>query len=123
MKENFEYGFSTFAYSPYQMWLQNVKTKNGDCNDYSCFAVFCANWHGYETYQIAIIFKASLIGHFLAVYREYDKYTYSSNEKYYPIYADTFEECVLNYLSFCKKDLNYYKVYDYNMRIIEKGMM
>lgn len=117
MKNNFKYELTTWsAYSPYQMWLLNTQTKAGDCNDYSCFAVFVANYHGYETYQIHIFFENAKYSHFLAVYVENGKYKHSSNDYYFDIEFDTFLDIANHSTNWLK-----YKVYDYNMKVIEEG--
>ncbi|MFA5559850.1 MAG: transglutaminase domain-containing protein, partial [Methanofastidiosum sp.] len=81
-----QYIYNNFTYeahpynvlSPYSMW----KTKKGDCNDISTFAVFVANYHGYKTYQV---FFYGDINHAIAVFIEDGQYTYISDNKYYPI--------------------------------------
>jgi len=117
MQENFAWEYHFSNYSPYQLWLANTKTKAGDCNDFACFGVFVAHWHGYETYQITIKLKGQNIGHALAVYVEDNKYTYSTNEFYCPIFADSFKEIIID----CGAENLYssYKVYDYAMKVVE----
>ncbi|HUV84524.1 MAG TPA: hypothetical protein VMV86_02385 [Methanosarcinales archaeon] len=107
MEENFIYKIHRFyAPDPYTLW----KLGEGDCNDFSTFAVFIADWHGYETYQIFIIFKNTLMGHYLGVFVENEKYNYSSNKEYHPISVNTFEEIVSDYINKCGKELFYFKV-------------
>jgi len=107
MQENFTYKLHAFyAPDPYILW----KLKEGDCNDFSTFAVFCADWHGYETYQIFIIFENNPMGHYLGVFVEDEKYNYSSNRIYHPISVDSFEEIVFDYISRYGGELNYFKV-------------
>lgn len=120
MEENFEWQLHWLSYSPYQMWFANVKTRAGDCNDMSCFAVFVANYHGYETYQIRINYEGTSIGHFLGVFVE-DGYTYSSNSNYYPIQVNTFREILRHHINIWGVKLNNYRVYDYFGKIIEVG--
>ena len=106
MQENFTYKYHTFyAPSPYILW----KIREGDCNDFSTFAVFIADYHRYETYQIMIRFKGTLIGHYLGVFVE-DGYNYSNNRLYHPINVNTFEEVVSDYLNVYGGELNYFKV-------------
>ncbi|MCK4321992.1 hypothetical protein KAX08_05710 [candidate division WOR-3 bacterium] len=106
MQENFTYEYHTFyAPSPYILW----KIREGDCNDFSTFAVFIADYHGYETYQIMIRFKGTLIGHYLGVFVE-NGYNYSNNRLYHPINVNTFEEVVSDYLNVYGGELNYFKV-------------
>ncbi|KUK98199.1 MAG: hypothetical protein XE08_0632, partial [Parcubacteria bacterium 32_520] len=81
------------------------KTKKGDCNDISTFAVFVANYHGYKTYQV---FFYGDINHAIAVFIEDGQYTYISDNKYYPI---DFRENINNY--------NYYEIYDYEMNLVK----
>lgn len=118
MKENFTYKENVFYNpDPYTIWL----TREGDCNDYTAFAQFVANYNGYETWQILIYFKRTSTKHMLAVYLENGKYTYSSNEVYHPIYALSFKDIVLDYFNpLLEYELNYYKVFDYNMNKIEQ---
>ena len=124
MRENFEHVITFFAYSPYQMWLLNTQTKYGDCNDYSTWAIFVANYHGYETYQICV--DADYGGgwkHTLGVFVEdvEGRYSYSSNDEHYNIHANTFKEIVDHHIKRRGIKLNNYKVYDYNMKLIERG--
>ena len=121
MQENYEWEFHLLNYSPYQMWLANVKTRTGDCNDMSCAIMFAMNYNGYETYQIFVCFKNSIVGHALAVFVENNKYTYSSNMYYHPIYVNTFKEIVDDYFTYQTKEFKSYKVYDYNNNLIERG--
>jgi len=120
MQENYEWELHFLNYSPYQMWLANLKTKTGDCTDMSCAIVFAMNYHKYETYQIYIMFKHSIWGHILGVFVEDNKYTYSSNQYYHPIYANSFREIVNDYFTYQPKELKSYTVYDYNNNIIER---
>ena len=106
MKENFTYKIHyLYAPDPYTLW----KLKEGDCNDFSTFAVFIANWHGYEAYQIRISFKDTSMAHYLGVFVE-DGYNYSSNKNYHSISADTFEEIVLDYIRIYGGELKSFKV-------------
>ena len=89
MIENFTYELHpTYAISPYVLW----QTKKGDCNDFSTFGVFIADYHGYETYQIKINLKNTLYCHYIAVYNE-GLWSFTDNQYYYYGY-DTFEEIV-----------------------------
>ena len=107
MQENFTYKLYRYAaFSPYMLW----KTQKGDCNDFSTFAVFCADWHGYKTCQIRIFFKDSLMRHSLGVFVENGKYTYSSNRTYHPINVDTFEEIVSDCINKYGGELSYFEV-------------
>ena len=106
MKENFTYKTHIFySPDPYTLWL----TQEGDCNDFSTFAVFIADWHGYETYQIDISFKNTLMRHYLGVFVE-NKYNYSSNKAYHPISVDSFEEIVSDYINEYGGELKSFKV-------------
>ena len=119
MKDNFIYKETDFYVpNPYQLWLDKI----GDCNDFATFAIFVANYHNYTTYQIFIYFKDIVKGHTIAVFTENGKYTYISNYLYVPINSNNFKNIVLDYLdlSFVEHELDYYKVYDYNMNLIEK---
>jgi len=89
MIENFTYEFHPrYAISPYVLW----QTEKGDCNDFSTFGTFIADYHGYETYQIKIYLKYSLYNHWVAVYNE-GCYSFTDSQFYYYGY-DTFEEIV-----------------------------
>lgn len=113
MRENFTYKENLYyTPNPYQMWLD----KKGDCNDYATFAVFIANYYGYETYQIRIFWLGLNYSHYLAVYKENGTYTYSSNESYFSKGYDTFLDIVKDQTNGWSK----YIVYDYNMNLIEQ---
>ena len=119
MEENFEPKLTWTSYSPYQMWLLN--TKAGDCNDYATFAIFVANYHGYEVYQIKVHADYGSwiwIYHVLGVFVEDGKYNYSSNWKYYPIQVDTFEEIVNHHINLWNIELYGFTVYDYDYNLI-----
>jgi hypothetical protein len=104
MKDNFSFKANAYnTLSPYELW----KTKTGDCNDISTFAVFIANYHGYKSYQV--IFYGE-INHAIALFIEEGQYTYISNNKYYPT---DFRNNISGYNSF--------EVYDYEMNLIEVG--
>jgi hypothetical protein len=109
--------FHVLAYSPYAMWLAN---KAGDCNDYATFAIFVANYHGYETYQILLYYYNEESSHMLGVFVE-GKYTYSSGWFYYNLQADNFKEIVDYDCWLTGRKLKYYKVYDYDMNLIDSG--
>ena len=115
MTDNFGYEEHLLAtLTPHQLYLN----KKGDCDDFSTFGVFLANYHNYETYQIQIYFKSSVFFHTIAIYKENNKYNYSSNRIYFPIQASSFQEIVIDSTT----DYYYYmqyKVYDFNMNIIE----
>ena len=118
IKENFTYEPHVFsAPDPYVLW----KMKKGDCNDTATFAQFVANYHGYETYQMRIYFKDTFISHIMAIFKEDGKYTYLNIKAYYSINVNTFEEVVFHFFNFpCEYKLDYYKVLDYNMNIVEQ---
>lgn len=98
------------------------REKKGDCNDFSTFGTYIANYHGYKAYQIFIYFKEVTLGHVIAVYKENGKYNYSSNWEYFPIQANNFKEVVTSYFSFDDEyELKNYEVYDYEMNLITEG--
>lgn len=107
--------------TPYQLY----KNGAGDCNDFSLFAVFVANYHGYETYQILIKFHSWVfgysVGHTIGVFKEEGGYSISEGRDYiggFGRYKKTFEEIVnFNY----QEGWEFYIVYDYDMNIVEQG--
>jgi len=117
MEEYFTYKRHIFYNpDPYILW----KTKKGDCNDFSTFAVFIANYHGYGTYQIKLQGKGFNI-HWLAVYLENGQYSYSNNTHYYYIQMNEFRYIVMDWYYKNRIDWISYKVYDYDMNIVEQG--
>ena len=125
MDDNFDWEFYALSYSPYQMWLVNsyqkkISSKKGDCNDYSCFAVFVAHYHGYETYQIFVSYYDEKYAHILGVFVE-GSYTYSSNWYYFPIKVNSFKEIVEHHCFVTDRKLKFYRVYDYEMNFIQEG--
>lgn len=118
MKDNFKYEkHYLYAPNPYVLW----KIKEGDCNDFSTFGTFAANYHGYVTYQICITFTSPLAWHYIAVYEEDGEMAFSDNWIYTPMQKDNFAEIVDYDCWLQDKKLKSYKVYDYNRNIIEKG--
>jgi hypothetical protein len=110
MLANFEYKQNLFYNpNPYIVW----KTKKGVCADFAKFGMFIANYHGYETYRVEIYYKG-LINHMIAVYKESNGYTFTSNRKYYEGAKDSFKECIMS-------DYIKYKVFDYDGNLIEVG--
>jgi len=116
MIENFTYEFHPSAISPYVLW----QTEKGDCNDFATFATFIANWHEIETYQMEIKLKNSLYTHWLAVYVEGD-YSFTDNQFYFYGYK-TFREIVEKSCNdnICREWVSY-KVFDYEMKVKERG--
>lgn len=118
MKDNFIYKENIFYNpDPYELWLCH----EGDCNDLCTWAMFVADYHNYETHQIHISFKGTFIKHVLAIYREDNKYNYSNIKAYCPICASSFSEIISHYFTNHELELKSYKVYDYDMNLVEKN--
>ena len=117
MQENFEYKYSSYAKSPYQLW----KTKKGDCNDFSLFGTFMAHCNGYDTWQIRVTFKDSKTNHWLGVYKAKNQslYTYTTNQ-YYGNEKSSFEKIVNAHCKFNDRNWLKYEVYNYNMILVEE---
>jgi len=115
MLENFEYEVHDFyTLSPYELW----KTRKGDCDDFSAFGVFVADYHGYETYQIEI-FDNTFYQHYVAVYVEDIWYSITDN-RYYYFGFDTFRE-IVDYVCDIRDNVwTKYIVYDYWDDIVEE---
>jgi major membrane immunogen (membrane-anchored lipoprotein) len=106
--------------SPYELYL----TKTGDCNDYATFGMFCANYHGYNAYEIIISYKNTLTAHAIAVYEENGGYTYSDYSQYFNKAEKSFDDVVISdgkLILAVGYQWKSYKVYDYEMNIIEEG--
>ena len=120
IQDNFTYEEHVYTLlTPYQLYTR----KNGDCDDCSNFAVFIANYHGYETYQIAIYFLGDKYKHFVAVYKE-EKYSFSDNGDYFTgkYNYNSFLE-IVNYECYLRdKTWIKYIVYDYDMNIVESNV-
>jgi len=115
MLENFEYEIHDFyTLSPYELW----KTKKGDCDDFSAFGVFVADYHGYETYQIKI-FDNSFYNHYIAVYDE-DIWLSITDNSYYYFGFDTFREIVDYVCDIRLRTWTRYIVYDFWDDIVEE---
>ena len=121
MERNYKWKLHLLNYSPYQMWVANGKPKAGDCNDMSCAIVFAMNYHKYETYQIWVFYRRTLLSHALGVFVEENKYTYSSNDNYHDIYVNKFEDIVSHHCCETGRELTRYFVYDYDNKLIERG--
>ena len=109
MLENFTYKIHDFyTLTPYELW----NTKKGDCDDFSAFGVFVADYHGYITYQIKI-FDNTLFKHYVAVYDEDIWYSITDCQNYY-FGFDDFRE-IVDYVCYELRDREWtkYIVYDY----------
>jgi len=116
MQGNFTYELHPFkAVDPYNLWI----TGKGDCNDFSTFGTFMANYHGYKTYQIKMYLQNTLYIHFLGVYVE-GNYSFTSNQYYYCDF-NTFREIVEENCKHIAYECKSYKVYDYENNLIEVG--
>ena len=115
MLENFTYEIhDLYTLEPYDLW----KTKKGDCDDFSAFGVFVADYHGYETWQIEI-YDNTRYKHYVAVYNEDIWYSITDN-RYYHYGFDTFREIVEYVCDIRDKDWTKYIVYDYWDDIVEE---
>jgi len=114
MENNFTYEPNLYgSKSPYELW----QVREGDCNDFACFGTFVADYNGYETWQILIYFKTTGYTHYLGVYNE-GRYSFTDNKDYYYGF-DTFREIVDESGKHTGQEWKSYKVYDYEMNIIE----
>ncbi len=118
MLDNFETELHPYiTLTPYQLYI----TRKGDCDDFSNFAVFIANYHGYETYQIRILFASWVYGypvyHVMPIFVENGYYTFSENQFYNPYgqYYNSFSDIMQTYHGWVS-----YTVYDYDMNIVEQ---
>ncbi|MBA7538137.1 hypothetical protein ES705_30411 [subsurface metagenome] len=112
MLENFIYETNSILLDPYQLFL----IKRGNCDDFSLFATSIANYHGYETYQI--LAELPLGYHMIGVFKEGNYYNISENTLYIECFCENFKEIMNFYLY---HDWISYKVYDYNMNLIEQN--
>ena len=117
MRHNFEYKYSIYAKSPYQLW----KIKEGDCNDFSLFFTFIAHWNGFDTWQIRITFDDSNINHWLGVWACIEQnetiYNYTTNQ-YYGGAGTSFEAIVIHYCESNNRSWKKYEVFDFDMNIV-----
>ncbi|GAH39567.1 unnamed protein product, partial [marine sediment metagenome] len=104
MSENFVYGSNNVTLTPYQLY----KIKVGNCDDFSNFATFFPNYHGYKTYQILIEFPLEDY-HMIGVFKEGNYYNISENTLYIECLCETFKEIMNFYLY---QDWISYIVYD-----------
>lgn len=115
MLENFTYEAHDFtAQTPDELYL----SKKGDCDEFSNFGVFVANYHDYETWQIEI-FDDTLYQHYVAVYNEDIWYSITDNQNYYFGFYN-FKDIVDYVCDIRDKIWTQYKVYNYDMNIIEE---
>ena len=115
MLGNFTYKIhDSWALDPYDLW----KIKEGDCDDFSAFGIFAADYHGYDTYQIKI-WDNTFYQHFVAVYDEGIWYSITDNRYYYWGFDD-FREIVDYVCDIREKVWRKYIVYDYWNKIVEE---
>jgi len=118
MLENFTYETNSILLNPDQLFI----VKKGNCDDFSFFATFIANYHNYETYQILIEFPLNIHDpqyHMIGVFKEGNYYNISENTLYIECLCENFKEIMNFYLY---HGWISYIVYDYNMKIIEQGI-
>jgi len=108
MLENFTYELHIpNLLTPYELYI----TKKGDCDDFSNFGIFIANYHNYETYSVKI-FNETPIRHYVAVYVENNHYSITDNQYYY-FGFDNFKEIVKFDSILRNQNWLKYIVYDY----------
>lgn len=118
MKNNFTYNVHLFSTSnPYTLW----KTKKGDCNDFATFGVFVAHYHGYGTYQIEIFYNGTISKHWIAIYVEEDKMSFTSNQYFSFRRFNTFKEIVEYDNEYGPNKWRKYIIYNYENNIVETG--
>jgi len=116
MLENFTYKpYNWISLTPYELYIR----KKGDCNDFSNFGVFIADYHDYITYQIKI-FDNTLYTHYVAVYNENIWYSITDG-RYYYFGFDSFKEIVEYVCNIRLKTWSKYIVYDYWNDEVEIG--
>ena len=115
MADNFKYKYNGVLITPYQLYI----SRKGNCDDFAYFGRYIVHQYGYETYWIRIFYTTGTTTHIIGIYIEDGKYNYSSNVNYYPIQADTFKDCVLDYFLYSDKELLKYDVYDYCNNVIK----
>ena len=117
MEDNFECENNSVTLDPYQLYC----SKKGNCDDFSLYVIFGANWHTYKTWQIFIKFPFWVYetseGHVIGVFKEGDYYNISDTTSYIEVNCKTFKEIMELY-----PDYNSYIVYDYDMNIVERGI-
>ena len=102
-----------YILSPYDLYLVG----EGNCYDFSLFALFVANYHSYETYQIIVSYNYTSSTHAITVYKIDGGYTFSDYWNYYDM-------ILLNFIDVVNAGGNKWKsyiVYDYDMNIILSG--
>jgi len=116
MLDNFESEIHlNYDLTPYELYIN----RKGDCNDFTAFALFIANYHGYETYQILMLFPKPIYlidtWHTIPIFKENHCYTFSENQCYFNQCYNSFDDIMQIYNGWSK-----YIVYDYNMNIVEQ---
>jgi hypothetical protein len=113
-----DYMVKKFTYELHDPGCQDIyilwKTKKGVCADFANFGVTIADYHGYETYSIAVNNGTS---HALGVYVEDGKYTYSSNQYYSGKKFNTFKEILNDY----SNTWNSYCVWNHDNERVEQS--
>jgi hypothetical protein len=121
MKYNFQYEVHVlYILTPYELYI----TGKGDCDDFSTFGIFVANYHGYETWQIKVFYEDTVYNHSLAVYKEDSKYNFSDNQQYFPVNYNNFYDIVQHdsrlIYYYYDRIWTKYIVYDYRNNIVEE---
>lgn len=96
------------CYKPYEMFYY----KTGDCSDYSDFSAFVANHHGYEVYQMLIVFEDA--AHLITVLKINGKYNYIDWWNYFEVETEKIGNVLNNWYG-----VKGYRVFDCSGNLIE----
>lgn len=112
MYNNFEYFYNPIGT---QTPIQLFYTKKGDCNDFSNFAAYVGNLHGYTVLQIRLL--KSDINHWIAVFEVDNQFVFIDNQ-YFNITEYKSINDILFFYSLFYEDFLGYEIYDYKLNLL-----
>ncbi len=116
MSDNFTYKLNILLpIDPYQLYL----SKKGDCDDFAKFAMFMADYHGYETWLVKISFSNYFYDHYIVIYLENGLYNFSDNYLYQPVNCISIVDAIIIDIQWICNFYGYifssYTIYDNNI--------
>jgi hypothetical protein len=107
---NFEYEYQAYGV---KTPLELFNLKKGDCNDFSNWIASIGYYHGYETYQLRMIFDG--VNHWLGIFDMGNYLIYTDNQFINTTPYNSFEEIAEFYSIVSGKKLIDYEVYNYEL--------
>lgn len=106
---------------PYIIW----KTKKANCRGFSNFGAFVANYHGYKTYQMVILYERSSESFGISVYEEGGGMSFIAEQNYFDNHGKMFNgfQEITKCFSVLYPETDYAKIKGYIISGHENGVI